>query len=490
MKSPLHLNSIEQVKSPRGLRIGLSVFATLCMVVTGLVVPAGIASAAAVTVTNPWNPTDTGGGSVDAHGGGMIKVGSYYYWFGENRNSDNSFRYVSVYRSTNLREWEWRNDVLTSNSSAELNSANIERPKVIYNAATSRYVIWMHKEGADDYGEARAAVASSPTVDGDYTYHGSFRPLNHMSRDIGLYVEGDTAYMYSAADENSDMHIYKLTADFRGIAGLVANPWPDQHRESPVLFKRGSVYFMLTSGTTGWYPNQAKYATATDIAGPWTSMTNVANDNTFSSQPTYVLPIQGTSTTSYLYMGDRWAGAWDRPVNESSYVWLPISFPSNNTMSLEYSDQVNIDTATGTITTAGSTAYRITARHSGKVIDAAGDTDRSSVVQWGNNGNLNQQWHFQDAGDGYFRIVSRDNGKCLDVASGSTADGTRVLLYTCGTGDNQEFQWQSTGSYFRLVARHSGKCLDVTDASTADSAVIQQWSCHSGTNQQWSRTQG
>ena len=38
-----------------------------------------------------------------AHGGGVIKVGEYYYWFGENRNADNTFRYVSAYRSTDLR---------------------------------------------------------------------------------------------------------------------------------------------------------------------------------------------------------------------------------------------------------------------------------------------------------------------------------------------------------------------------------------------------
>ena len=81
-----------------------------------------------------------------AHGGGVLKVGSYYYWFGENRNADNTFRAVSVYRSTDLKNWEFRNNVLTQSSAAELNVANIERPKVIYNARTGRYVMWMHKE--------------------------------------------------------------------------------------------------------------------------------------------------------------------------------------------------------------------------------------------------------------------------------------------------------------------------------------------------------
>src|ERR1043165_3318828 len=135
------------------------------------------AQAAAVTVPNGIQFTDTAGAVVHAHGGGVLKVGSYYYWFGENRNADNTFRYVSAYRSTDLRTWEFRNHVLTQSSATELASANIERPKVIYNAATGQFVMWMHKETATDYGQARAAVAVSGTVDGSYSYRGSFRPL-------------------------------------------------------------------------------------------------------------------------------------------------------------------------------------------------------------------------------------------------------------------------------------------------------------------------
>jgi hypothetical protein len=105
----------------------------------GLLVPAGIpgvAHAAAVTITDGTQFSDTGGNPVQAHGGGVIKVGSYYYWFGENRNSDGTFRYVSVYRSTDLSTWVHVNDASTQSSADELAVANIERPKVIYNSGT------------------------------------------------------------------------------------------------------------------------------------------------------------------------------------------------------------------------------------------------------------------------------------------------------------------------------------------------------------------
>ena len=70
---------------------------------------------------------------------------------------------------------------------------------------------------------------------------------------------------------------------------------------------------------------------------------------------------------------------------------------------------------------------------------------------------------FEDAGGGYFRIVNQNSGKCLDVASASTADGANIIQYTCGSGTNQQWQWVATGSYFQLKARHSGKCLDVVE---------------------------
>jgi hypothetical protein len=461
-------------------------------VVATLAVVTAPAQAAQVTISNGTQFTDTSGNGVHAHGGGVLKVGAYYYWFGENRNPDNTFKAVSVYRSTDLRTWEFRNNVLTQSSAAELQVANIERPKVIYNAGTGRYVMWMHKENGSNYSEARAAVASSATVDGNYTWHGSFRPLGqHMSRDITLYNDNGTAYMISAADENYDLHIYRLTSDYLGVAGLVGNFWNDAHREAPALFKRGSTYFLLTSGATGWSPNQAKYATASSISGPWSGWTNVGDSTTFSSQPTFVLPIQGTSTTSYLYMGDRWAGAWSGPVNDSQYVWLPITFPTSTSMSLNWYPSITVDTATGAVTGNPATYYRITNRNSGKVMDAvsASTADNAEIKQYSWNGGGNQRWEFQDAGGGYLRVINQNSGKCLDVAAGSTANGANIIQYSCGSGQNQQWQWTAIDGYHQLKARHSGKCLDVVNAGTGDGADIQQYTCGSGTNQQWSRIQ-
>ncbi|MFJ5229345.1 RICIN domain-containing protein [Kitasatospora sp. NPDC088391] len=449
------------------------------------------AQAAPVPVVNGTRFTDTTGAAVQAHGGGVIKVGAYYYWFGEDRNADNSFRYISVYRSTDLKTWEFRNHALTQATDPELASANIERPKVIYNAVTGQFVMWMHKESATDYGQARAAVAVSSTVDGNYGWRGSFRPLGEMSRDITTFVDDDgTAYMVSAANENQDLHVYRLTSDYTGIDAQVQSLWNGSSREAPALFKRNGVYFLLTSGATGWAPNQQMYGTATSVTGSWSGLQNIGDGVTYGSQTAYVLPVQGTSGTSYLYMGDRWGNSMGGTVNDSQYVWLPLTFPTATSMTMGDSPQITVDAAAGTVAPMAATWENLKGQQSGKCADVGGYSFAAGAqaLQWSCGWGANQNFWFKPLSGGYVQLMARHSGKCLDIAGSSTADGAAVVQNTCSTATSQQWTVKTDGSgNVRLVDRRSGKCLDVTNQSTADGTALEQWTCNGGTNQLWRR---
>ncbi|WP_437663516.1 RICIN domain-containing protein [Sorangium sp. So ce1182] len=442
---------------------------------------------------------DTSGNPIQAHGGGVIKVGSYYYWFGENRNPDGTFYAVSCYRSADLRRWEFRNHVLTMDSDQDLDPANIERPKVVYNESTGEFVMWMHWENGVNYGEARAAVASSSTVDGDYTYHGSFRPLSdsgvsdhgkrgYMSRDCGLFVDDDRkAYFISASNENYDLNLYELTPDYLAIERLTAVLFPGGHREAPALFKRNGAYFLLTSGATGWSPNQARYATSRALGTGWSAMTNVADGTTYHSQSTYVLPVQGSAGTAYLYMGDRWAGAWSGRVNDSTYVWQPISFPSDTTMSMSWNNTLTIDTAAGTVTGATNN-FKLVNRHSGKVMEVAGASseDGAAVVQNPDSGGDNQKWSLNYNGSGYFRLTNVKSGKVLDVPDESTSDGIALKQWANHDGDNQAWLLIDVGGGdVQIRNKNSGKLIGVVQGSTDDAAAVEQRSSSGGEEQRW-----
>ena len=112
---------------------------------------------------------DNRGKSIQAHGGGILKVGDTFFWFGEDRTQglDPTRRYVACYASKDLAHWTFRNQVLKLADPENLGPKwLIERPKVFYNAKTRKFVMYTHLDNGS-YKAARVGVAISDTVDGD-----------------------------------------------------------------------------------------------------------------------------------------------------------------------------------------------------------------------------------------------------------------------------------------------------------------------------------
>ncbi len=155
------------------------------------------------------------------------------------------------------------------------------------------------------------------------------------------------------------------------------------------------------------------------------------------------------------------------------------------------SSDVNPDTSTGAGIIPDGT-YRVTARHSGKVLDVynAVTGDGTNVDQWSYNGGNNQLWTFTHLGGNVYKILGVQSRKALEVATASTTDGTNVDIRTYTGAANQQWTISSlTGGNFRLSpVSNSGSALDVVGASTADSANACQYAWLGGNNynQQWS----
>ncbi|CAG7634094.1 family 43 glycosylhydrolase [Paenibacillus allorhizosphaerae] len=417
---------------------------------------------------------DTSGKPIHAHGGGMLRTNGYFYWFGENREGS---KRVSCYRSANLSDWEFRGDVLTldapfrpieTRTAPELitdsetgRGANIERPKVIYNKQTGKYVMWMHWENGKDYSAARCAIATCDTVDGAYVYHGSFDPVGHMSRDCTLFADDDgTAYFISAARDNADLHIYRLSRNYLAIDEHVKTLWPGQYREAPALVKRDGVYYMLTSGCTGWEPNQGKYACARTITGRWSELVDFGGPTTYDTQPTCILQVQGTETTSYLYIGDRWD-----PVDyhSSSYAILPLEFPDGESLALNWADSVVIDADSGRTRTERerSGIWRIRSG-SHRYLTAQGEGEPHVIAKRLSYASITQQWMLESVADGYVRIRNSDSMQYLEPTVRSN-DETGALVSLTDRSDRPIQQWklmedEKPGWYF-IQNRVTGEVL-------------------------------
>ncbi|MCU1682347.1 MAG: glycoside hydrolase family 5, partial [Amycolatopsis sp.] len=134
----------------------------------------------------------------------------------------------------------------------------------------------------------------------------------------------------------------------------------------------------------------------------------------------------------------------------------------------------DVGTAAAAVTTPGT----IVGQQSGRCVDvASGGTANGAVVQlYDCNGTGAQQWQAGSNG----AITNPQSGRCLDVNGASTANGARVQLYDCnGTGAQQ---WQ-VGSNGTITNPQSGKCLDAT--GSPNSSALQIWACGGSANQQW-----
>ena len=266
---------------------------------------------------------DDRGQHIQAHGGGILKLGNTYYWFGEDRaqNNPRGLRYVSCYSSTNLAHWTFRNQVVKLADPENLGRGWIlERPKVFYNAATKKFVMYAHIDNGT-YKVASVAVLTSDTVDGDYQYLKTFRPLGHESRDIGQFVDDDGAAYLIFEDRPFGFRIATLSKDYLTVETEVC--LIPEHMEGGAVVHYNGLYYALGSALTGWNPNPNKFATAKSLAGPWSEFKDIAlpEKNTYGSQSSMMVKIVGTKATTVIFLGDIWKPRtqWD-----SRYLWMPL----------------------------------------------------------------------------------------------------------------------------------------------------------------------
>jgi beta-xylosidase len=329
---------------------------------------------------------DDRGVPINAHGGGVLFHGGTYFWFGEHKiegEAGNAAQVgVHVYSSTDLYRWKDAGVALAVEDDPRSPIARgciLERPKVIFNAQTGKFVMWFHLEPKNvGYSGALSGVAVADTAAGPYRFLRSFRPNagvwpenvpaewrkplsveeqalldsmdlpggprpyyprnllfrrdfagGQMARDMALFVDDDgAAYHLYASEANGTLHISRLGEDYLSPAGSYVRVFPGGFHEAPAIFKRAGRYFLFTSGCTAWAPNPARVSAADSIFGPWEELGNPCLGDgeqiatTFGAQSTFVLPVQGRAD-AFIFMADRWT---PRNAIDGRYLWLPIEF--------------------------------------------------------------------------------------------------------------------------------------------------------------------
>lgn len=249
--------------------------------------------------------TDDKGVHINAHGFGLLQVGNTYYWYGEHKIAGDAGNRAEVgvhcYSSKDLYNWKDEGIALKvdeKKGSPIEKGCILERPKVVFNKKTGKYVMWFHLElKGRGYGSAYSGVAVADKPAGPFRFVHAGRinpgkwPLNmpeaeknldepadaprlggsaypegmkeyaflkrdfkegQMARDMTIFVDDDgKAYHIYSSEENGTTHIAELTDDYQGHTGRYVRVFPGRFMEAPAICKRAGKYYFIGSGCTG-----------------------------------------------------------------------------------------------------------------------------------------------------------------------------------------------------------------------------------------------
>ena len=342
---------------------------------------------------------DTDGHHINAHGGNIIEHEGTYYWYGENRpyRGFTTEVGVEVYSSKDLRTWKDEGVALAVSEEPGHDIERgciMERPKVVYNPKTRKFVMLFHLElKGRGYEAARVAFAESDTPTGPFRFIRSTRvnagiwPFDmdkkaqkaaqqtdarkwkdgwwtpewrrevekgmylwrdfeggQMSRDMTVFIDDDgKAYHITSSQENLTLLVSELTDDWLDFTGKYNMVAPGGQNEAPCIVKHDGTYWLICSGCTGWDPNEARMFSAKSIWGPWTQhpspfvgtatgYRNMPANKTFGAQGTYIFQMNGHP----VFMADIWN---PRHLSQSFHLWLPIGFDAEGVPVIQWVNQ-------------------------------------------------------------------------------------------------------------------------------------------------------
>jgi hypothetical protein len=292
---------------------------------TQLSMPGGAASTMRASFRPGETWLDTTGKPIQAHGGSIIYIDNKYYWYGENKEFTTGkteiFTWgVRCYSSIDLYNWDDLGLIIppdTKDRNSPLHPATgLDRPHILCNSRTNRFVCWIKRPGLDGIGPTHSLLVAD-TITGPYTIvHRYIRPLGMYAGDFDLVVSPDDAKAYVYFNRaHTELICADLTDDYQDFTGYYSThfprPGPPFTREGPAYFRRGSKHYLATSGTTGYFPNPSEIAVADTFHGPFAVLGDLhpsdRSRTSFNSQISCIFK-HPKKKDLYIAMADRWMG--------------------------------------------------------------------------------------------------------------------------------------------------------------------------------------
>ena len=267
----------------------------------------------------PW--LDTDGKPIQAHAPQIFFKDGVYYWYGENKQhttlGSNVWTWgVRAYRSTDFCNWQDMGLIIepdTVNPLSPLHySQTLDRPHILYNKNTGKWVCWIKSMDTDGF----FIILQADRFEGPYSIVRSLKPEGFGVGDFDLWADSATGKAYVWFERpHWELICAELTDDYLATNGHYSEHFvglrPPYTREAPSHFVYNGRHYMFTSGTTGYVPNPSRVCVFDDPHGEYTDLgcphIDDKFDDSFGSQIASVIAIENCGTaTTYVALADRW----------------------------------------------------------------------------------------------------------------------------------------------------------------------------------------
>jgi hypothetical protein len=351
--------------------------------------------ATASTVQNDIFWKDTAGNPIYSQGGGVLKVGGTYYWYGAKyngavsyynnpakcKNGDTSFSAITIYSSTDLAHWKFEGNALTA---SDLGGGWVGRVGVAHNPTTGKYVLISQLN-------SQLVFATSTTPTGHFTKAGTQSSIDNvstgMSGDQSLFTDDDGKAYLVFSNKSGRSHLYVAplrSSDFLHVdaAANIANS-SSGGREGNIMFKHDGTYYFCSSDLHGWNASHTYCITSTRISSGYSSefvLQGTDADFSHVTQTGLAFTVTGSAGSFVMFGGDRWSDFAGNGIGYND--WLPITF-NGKTPVFHSLNQWDIDAAAGTWSVGSGNNY---------VLNPSAEADRvaqTTLAGWTNSGTAN-----------------------------------------------------------------------------------------------------
>lgn len=307
----------------------------LALVALGMI---SVSSQAAMqTIRNDqfWKTTD--GSFIYSQGGGVIKVGDTWYWYGVKykgavtyaanpvaKNGDIGFMGVTCYSSKDLVNWKDEGLALEPNQAS---GGWFGRIGVVYNSKTKMYVLAGQGNGGEYF-------ATSSTPDGPFKF-------SRVQTDLSFFVNGGTGDQTTFQDDDgkayiicsnvsgrSNLYVAPLReSDFLAIEPTPTRIYRGTGREGNAMFKHDGTYYFCSSDLHGWNTSRTYCISSKNILGPYGAefvMEGTEADFSHVTQTGFFIAVKGTKNSFVINAGDRWSDFAGNGLGFNQ--WVPMTF--------------------------------------------------------------------------------------------------------------------------------------------------------------------